>query len=109
MSVSMDFLFPLNERGSPLPKSSSLHWPHLETIALGVAEYTSSGEWLFDYELESGDEEDIPDPATGDEIFESRWLREEYEFSREKINTELFHHLFISLGRPTVLVENSST
>ncbi|KAL2848771.1 hypothetical protein BJX68DRAFT_276270 [Aspergillus pseudodeflectus] len=99
MSVDMDFLFPLDERGNPLPESSSLYWPHLETIALdGVAEYTPSGEWLFDYELESGDEEDIPDPATGDEIFESRWLREEYEISREKMNTEHFHRLFVSLG-----------
>jgi hypothetical protein len=44
MSVDMDFLFPLDERGSPLPESSSLHWPHLETIAIdGVAEYTPSG------------------------------------------------------------------
>jgi hypothetical protein len=44
MSVDMDFLFPLDERGNPLPESSSLYWPHLETIALnGVAEYTPSG------------------------------------------------------------------
>ncbi|KAJ0414713.1 hypothetical protein BJY00DRAFT_318553 [Aspergillus carlsbadensis] len=99
MSLDMDFLFPLDERGNPLAESSSRNWPHLETIALdGVAEYTPSGEWLFDYELESGDDEDLPDPATGDEIFESRWLREEYEISREKMNSEHFHRLFVSLG-----------
>ncbi|KAL4811361.1 hypothetical protein BDV18DRAFT_155965 [Aspergillus unguis] len=113
VSVDMDFLFPLDERGNPLPESSSLHWPRLETIALdGVAEYTPSGEWLFDYELESGDEEDFPDPATGDEIFESRWLREEYETSREKMNTEHFHRLFISLGvaaSPTNFTFTTST
>ncbi|KAL3449617.1 hypothetical protein BJX65DRAFT_294636 [Aspergillus insuetus] len=65
MSIDMDFLFPLDKRGSPLPKLSSLHWPHLETIALdSVAEYTPF----------------------------------EYEISSEKMNTEHFHRLFISLG-----------
>ncbi|KIA75850.1 hypothetical protein HK57_00377 [Aspergillus ustus] len=85
MSVDMDFLFPLDERGNPLAESSSRNWPHLETIALdSVAEYTPSGEWLFDYELESGDDEGFPDPATGDEIFESRvagWPRTNFTFT----------------------------
>jgi hypothetical protein len=44
MSVDMDFLFPLDERGNPLPETSSLHWPRLETIALsGVPENIPSG------------------------------------------------------------------
>jgi hypothetical protein len=121
MSVDMDFLFPLAERGNPLPETSSLNWPRLETIALsGVPEniplwyklpsplllfmvsstnpLSFTGEWLFDYELSPGDEEDFPDPATCDEIFESRWLREGYEISRENMKPEHLHRAFISFG-----------
>ncbi|KAI9372234.1 hypothetical protein BJX61DRAFT_508216 [Aspergillus egyptiacus] len=99
LSLDMDFLFPLNEDGNPLPTATSLHWPYLETIVLsGVPANLPCGEWLFDYELESGDEEHLPDPATGDDIFESPWLNGLYEISRDKMNTEHFHRLFISLG-----------
>ncbi|KAL2802187.1 hypothetical protein BJX63DRAFT_133120 [Aspergillus granulosus] len=99
MSFDMDFLLPLDDSGSPTTDASSLHWPYLESIVLaGVPGHLPSGEWLFDYELDTGDEEDFPDPATGDEIFESRWLREGYQISRHKMNTEYFHRLFISLG-----------
>ncbi|KAL4946975.1 hypothetical protein BDW69DRAFT_199985 [Aspergillus filifer] len=44
------------------------------------------------------DEEDFPDPATGDEIFESRWLQGDYEIVRDVMNAKYFHRLFISLG-----------
>ncbi|KAL4866169.1 hypothetical protein BDV12DRAFT_199489 [Aspergillus spectabilis] len=95
----MDFLFPLDEHSNPLPSSSSLHWPYIETIILnGVPGNLPSGEWLFDYELESGDDEDFPNPATGDEIFESPWVRDGTDITRDKMNTEQFHRLFISLG-----------
>ncbi|KAL2802506.1 hypothetical protein BJX63DRAFT_426009 [Aspergillus granulosus] len=99
MSFNMDFLYPLDDSGSPTSDASSLHWPYLESIVLqAVPGHLPSGEWLFDYELETGDEEDFPDPATGDEIFESRWLREDYQIVRNVMNTQYFHRLFISLG-----------
>ncbi|KAL4739562.1 hypothetical protein BDV11DRAFT_169974 [Aspergillus similis] len=99
LSLDMDFLFPLDDGGNPLPTASSLYWPYLETIVLsGVPVNLPSGEWLFDYELETGDEESFPDPATGDEIFESPWLSGGYDISRDKMNTEHFHRLFISFG-----------
>ncbi|KAL3453168.1 hypothetical protein BJX65DRAFT_302086 [Aspergillus insuetus] len=99
MSVDMDFLFPLDERSNPLPETLSLNWPRLETNALSdVPENIPSGEWPFDYELSPDDEEVFPDPATGDEIFESWWLREEYEISREKMKPEHLLRAFISLG-----------
>ncbi|KAL2811813.1 hypothetical protein BDW59DRAFT_177063 [Aspergillus cavernicola] len=99
MSFDMDFLYPLDDSGSPTSDASSLHWPYLESIVLqAVPGHLPSGEWLFDYELKTGDEEDFPDPATGDEIFESRWLREDYQIVRNIINTEYFHRRFISLG-----------
>jgi hypothetical protein len=34
VSLDMDFLFPLDEGGNPLPTASSLYWPYLETIIL---------------------------------------------------------------------------
>ncbi|KAL4862238.1 hypothetical protein BDV12DRAFT_190549 [Aspergillus spectabilis] len=99
MSFDMDFLYPLDDSGRPTSHASSLHWPYLELIVLqAVPGHLPSGEWLFDYELETGDEEDFPDPATGDEIFESRWLREDYQIVRNIMNFEYFHRLFISLG-----------
>ncbi|KAL4874630.1 hypothetical protein BJY04DRAFT_211897 [Aspergillus karnatakaensis] len=74
ISVDMDFLYPLDT----------------DTPILG--------EWLFDYELSTEDEYDFPDPATGDEIFESSWLNGNYQIVRHVMNAEHFHRLFISLG-----------
>ncbi|KAL4756688.1 uncharacterized protein BDW70DRAFT_164267 [Aspergillus foveolatus] len=67
-------------------------------IAAGLGQCLSCDKWLFDYELETSDKEDLPDPATGEEIFESRWLREDYRIVPNITNTEYFHRLFISLG-----------
>ncbi|KAL3482684.1 hypothetical protein BJX62DRAFT_231507 [Aspergillus germanicus] len=98
MSVDMDLLFPLDDSGTPTPDASSLHWPYLERVIFHMAPmHLPSGEWLFEPDLETGDEE-LPDPSTGDEIFENTWLLEDYEICREVMNTEHFHSLFISLG-----------
>ncbi|KAL4871000.1 hypothetical protein BDV12DRAFT_207144 [Aspergillus spectabilis] len=91
MSLDMDFLFPLDDSGNPTSDASSLYWPYLESINL-------DSEWLLDYELSPEDAEDFPDPATGNQIFESRWLLEEDEVTRDKPKPEHFHRLFISLG-----------
>ncbi|KAL4923400.1 uncharacterized protein BDV17DRAFT_296410 [Aspergillus undulatus] len=55
-------------------------------------------EWLLHYELLPEDAEDVPEPATGNKIFESRWLLEEDNATRDKPKPEHFHRLFISLG-----------
>ncbi|KAL2862786.1 F-box protein [Aspergillus lucknowensis] len=75
------------------------YWPYLERIDLDtVLDYLPSGEWFFNYELSPEDAEDIPDPATGNQIFESRWLLEEDLVGRDKPKPEYFHRLFILLG-----------
>ncbi|KAL4789457.1 hypothetical protein BDV19DRAFT_397011 [Aspergillus venezuelensis] len=98
ISVDMDLFYPLDDNGSPTPEASSpsFYWPYLESIIMTATMFVR--EWLLDFELDTGDEEDFPDPAAGDEIFESRWLRGEYEIVRDVMNAEHFHRLFISLG-----------
>ncbi|KAL2784483.1 hypothetical protein BJX66DRAFT_329964 [Aspergillus keveii] len=99
MSVDMNLLFPLDDSGTPRPDAFSLHWPHLERVIFHMAPmHLPSGEWLFEPELETGNEEELPDPSTGDEIFENTWLVGDYEICREVMNTEHFHRLFISIG-----------
>jgi hypothetical protein len=120
MSVDMDLLFPLDDSGTPTPDSSSLHWPYLERVifhmapmhlptgkitphpthlALFVERFTPTGEWLFEPELETGDEEELPDPGTGDEIFKNTWLLGDYEICREVMNTKHFHRLLSHWSR----------
>ncbi|KAL4860665.1 hypothetical protein BDV12DRAFT_204811 [Aspergillus spectabilis] len=95
----MDLLFPLDNSDTPKPETSSLYWPCLEKVIFQMVPlHLPSGEWLFDQDLQTGDEEELPDPSTGDEIFENTWLIGDYELWPDVMNTEHFHCLFISLG-----------
>ncbi|KAL3451515.1 hypothetical protein BJX65DRAFT_304102 [Aspergillus insuetus] len=101
LCLDMDFLCPLDDSGTPTSEISSLHWPYLEIITLEtVPDHLPWGEWLFDCDLEPGDDSEFPDPTIGNprDIFNSHWLVEGFPIAREKMKTELFHRLFISLG-----------
>ncbi|KAL4760704.1 uncharacterized protein BDW70DRAFT_57114 [Aspergillus foveolatus] len=98
-AVAMDFLFPLDDSGAPTPEASALHWPYLESLTLeALPMCLPSGEWLFDYERDPDEEQEIPDPTTGLAIFDNELMQEEAEFVRHKMRIEYFHRLFISIG-----------
>ncbi|KAL2795577.1 hypothetical protein BJX66DRAFT_301393 [Aspergillus keveii] len=98
-AVAMDFLFPLDDNCSPTSDTSALHWPYLESLTLeALPMCLPSGEWLFDYELHPDEEQELPDPTTGLDIFDNELMQEEAEFVRHKMRIEHFHRLFISLG-----------
>ncbi|KAL4741157.1 hypothetical protein BDV11DRAFT_168508 [Aspergillus similis] len=65
MSVDMDLLFPLDNSDTPKPETLPLYWPCLEKVIFQMVPlYLPSGEWLFDQDLQTGDEEEVPDPST---------------------------------------------
>ncbi|KAL2811965.1 hypothetical protein BJX63DRAFT_397742 [Aspergillus granulosus] len=99
VAVELDFLFPLDDAGAPTPGAQKLSWPYLEAIMLhSVPTHLPSGEWLFDYEADSGDEDELPDPSTGFEMFEAAFMMDGWDVSRDQMRFDQFHRLFISLG-----------
>ncbi|KAJ5552812.1 hypothetical protein N7494_002190 [Penicillium frequentans] len=100
LSLTPDFLFPLDTESHPLPTSRSLHWPLLEVVELtGVPPTLPSGLWIVH-----------PTPEDQSEIDEVEdWERiicdyEEGTISRPIFDREHFHRTLISLGHAARLM-----
>ncbi|KAL4936488.1 hypothetical protein BDV06DRAFT_204899 [Aspergillus oleicola] len=48
ISISSDFLWPLDLTGKPASSTTEVSWPHLETIELRPLPYLPTGEYLFE-------------------------------------------------------------
>ncbi|RAL00814.1 F-box protein [Aspergillus ibericus CBS 121593] len=92
LSLSLDFLCPLDDDGQP--KTTSLCWPHLEVIELSsIPPWLPSGKWLLRPKPEA--EADI---AAIDDWEEEICHSERGHVARRIMEVEQFHRLFISLG-----------
>ncbi|RHZ66426.1 hypothetical protein CDV55_107178 [Aspergillus turcosus] len=93
-AMSLDFLWPLDEKDHSLPANSSLHWPNLEILSLYQFQpWLPSGAWI----VRPTPEDEAMIAAIDDweaEICDSErgWIQ------RPIFEQEQFHRLFISLG-----------
>ncbi|GFF85148.1 hypothetical protein IFM53868_04389 [Aspergillus udagawae] len=92
--ISLDFLWPLDEKDHSLLGNASLHWPNLEILTLKQFQpWLPSGEWIV-----------RPDPDEEAMIAEIEdWEAEICSYERRIVERsifeqEQFHRLFISLG-----------
>ncbi|GFG10343.1 hypothetical protein IFM5058_04880 [Aspergillus udagawae] len=94
VSLSLDFLWPLDEKGHSLAGNTSLHWPNLEILTLQQFQpWLPSGEWI----VRPTPEHEAMIAAIDDweaEICDS----ERGCMQRPIFEQEQFHRLFISLG-----------
>ncbi|KAG2420538.1 hypothetical protein HFD88_000150 [Aspergillus terreus] len=92
--ISLDFLWPLDEKDHSLPGNASLHWPRLEILTLEQFQpWLPSGEWIV--------RPDSDEEAMIAEIED--WEAEICSYERRVVERpilqqEQFHRLFISLG-----------
>ncbi|KAL2819532.1 hypothetical protein BJX63DRAFT_12603 [Aspergillus granulosus] len=93
ISLSMDFLWPLDAHDKPIA-NSAYHWPHLQVLTLdAVPAILPSGQWLAAPEPE--DQEAIDNISDWeDEICDL----ERGVVNRHVLDIEQFHRLFISWG-----------
>ncbi|KAF7166127.1 hypothetical protein CNMCM6106_002085 [Aspergillus hiratsukae] len=93
-AMSLDFLWPLDEKDQSLPANSSLHWPNLEILSLHLFQpWLPSGQWI----VRPTPEDEAMIAAIDD------WEAEICSYERRAVQRpifeqEQFHRLFISLG-----------
>ncbi|KAJ0420268.1 hypothetical protein BJY00DRAFT_301671 [Aspergillus carlsbadensis] len=94
VSLSTDWLYPLDGSGQPTADPTSLHWPNLKILTLEKAPpFTPQGKWLA---LPDADEQQIIDNVTD---WETEICNTERGcLTRPILDTEQFHRLFISWG-----------
>ncbi|KAJ5995746.1 hypothetical protein N7481_002723 [Penicillium waksmanii] len=94
LSLTPDFLFPLDTESHPLPTTRSLYWPSLEVIELTrVAPWLPSGQWVAHPTRE--------DQIEIDEVEDWEMIicdLEEGTIDRPIFDREHFHRTLISLG-----------